>query len=314
MNKKRIAGLLLFMVSFPMLWFNGCGTAKSALELSAEAVKDVSDKILPGKEAVLKKRVLISPIMNQAGVDDEKIAMLNKRLEETLVVDSLITRTLSRGPAPSRAEMRTPHFGVIIDPDLVKKAEDMDMNVLITCTLNPFEIETKKSGIWPLHRVKRQVEISISLQAIDVTYGTLFFNGLENRKFKIDKDLSEKEEENWGIDDETLNEEFASILDDLSADLLDALRTLPWSGRIERFDNGTIRVNGGSDIGITEGSILEVYGKREEIRSVSGRSYYFLGPKDGEIRIEKVADHYSQAVPLGEEQFEVGQVVRIKGK
>lgn len=311
MNKRHITGLFLFIVSLPLVCGTGCGTARSALELSKDAAKEVSEKILPGEKAVLKKKVLISPVMDQAGVEDEKISMLTGMLEDTLAKDHLIIRTLSRGPAPSRAEMRTPQYGVVIDPDLVSKAEEMDMNVLITCILNPFEIETKKSGLWPFHRVKKEIKVSISLQAIDITYGTLFFNRLEIRKFKVDNDESE-EEEIRRIDDEKLNKELSSMLDDLSSDLLDSLHTLPWSGHIEHVDEGLLKVDGGSDIGITEGHVFEVYGKREEIQSVSGKSYYFLGPKDGEIRVKEVEEHYSLAVPLDEKQFNEGQIVRIK--
>jgi hypothetical protein len=312
MKKWAFARLFLLIILFPLACGTGCGVAKSAIHFSAEAAKEVSFKILPGQKAILKKKVLISPVMNQADVNDEKIAMLTQTLEEMLAKEKLITHTLSRKDTPSRAELRSPQFGVVIDPDLVKEAEKMGMNVLVTCILNPFEVETKKSGIWPLRRVKREIVVSISLNAIDITYGTLFLNKIETGKFKIHGDSSEPGEKNWDIDDEKLDKEFVSILDDLSSDLLNALNRLPWSGRIELAGSGTIKVNGGSDIGITEGSIFEVFGKREEIRSVSGKSYYLLGPKDGEIRIEKVSDSYSMAVPLNDKQFVNGQIVRLK--
>ena len=311
--RKWIPGMcFLGIILFTLVNGTGCGTTNSVYRIGKETAKEVSDKLLPGAKPILKKKVLLTPVMNLANVKNEKVAQLTETLLNLLEKDDSLLITLSAGPSPSRDKMRSPQFGVIIDPELVQKAVEMGMNVLITCVLQPLEEETKTSGIWPLHRVKKEVVLSMSLNAVDTTSGTLLLNRLETRRLKIRRDESETQDEPLEIDDETLREELSSILKDLSSAVLDTLNDQYWSGRLEMTSEGYIKINGGEDIGIKDGSVFEVYGKKDSIRSVSGKSYYFLGPKDGEIRVEKTMEDYSLAVPLDNKHFENGQIVRLK--
>ncbi|MFC1868472.1 hypothetical protein ACFL0H_10100 [Thermodesulfobacteriota bacterium] len=161
------------------------------------------------------------------------------------------------------------------------------------------------------------MEISISLNAMDVINGTLFLTNLEVKKIKIEKEVPEGSEERLDdnrldIDDKTLDKALRPILKNHSSLVIDALSHEPWSGKITLEGSKAIRINGGKDIGITEGRVFEVFGEGELIHSVSGRAYSFLGTKLGEIKTEKVMQDYSLAAPLKGQQFKDGQVIKLK--
>ncbi len=71
-------------------------------------------------------------------------------------------------------------------------------------------------------------------------------------------------------------------------------------------------INGGKDIGVTEGSIFEVFDKGEPIQSINGKDYFYLGMKVAEVRAEEVMQKYTLAAPLNNERLIDGQLVRLK--
>ena len=126
------------------------------------------------------------------------------------------------------------------------------------------------------------------------------------------EEIWEEDMDNWEMDENILDEEFTPILEDHVSTILEVLNNRTWTGRIIATDNNTIRINGGEDIGITKDHVFEVFGKGESIRSVSGKDYYFRGPKVGEIKPHNVMEDYSTAIPLTGEQFQIGQLIRLK--
>ena len=94
--------------------------------------------------------------------------------------------------------------------------------------------------------------------------------------------------------------------------MIDALDRQPWTGKIQVLQNDVIRINGGKDIGITQGNIFAVFGIGESIRSADGEKYYFQGPEVGDIRVDEVFNDYSLASSLGNYRLETGQVIRLQ--
>ena len=188
------------------------------------------------------------------------------------------------------------------------------MNVLVTGALNPFETKSKKSGIWPFRKMRREIEVSVVVNAVDITNGTLLLTNLESRKVKMPEPEDVFEEASWTgrVDDETLDKLLPRFVRDQASAIIEELKYQPWTGRLISTDGKTIIMNAGSDLGVTEGSIFEVFSKGEPIRSVTGRPLFLLGSKLGEIKVEKVMEPYSSAVPLTDEQFSAGQLIRLK--
>ncbi len=300
---KRV--ILTALISAMALWFlilgAGCGTTKSVY------------KKVTFKETALKKRVLVLPLLDQAGVGEAKTAELTAKLVELLKEGETLLVYKGELPAPSRQRMRSLKFAVVIDAALIENADRMGMNVLVAGVLNPTEMTVRKWGWWPFQGIKRRVEVSLLLNAYDIIDGTLFLTHLETRKIKVSKDNPGWEEEgNPKIDETELEEELSDILEDQASKIRDELEDQPWRGKIMSVDGETVVIHAGRDMGVTNGSEFQVFSKGERIRSVSGKYFYLLGPKVGEIKTVEVMDSHTKAATVTGGPFKTGQIITIK--
>jgi len=314
------ATLLLALISLVIPLF-GCGTAKNLYR-----------KVRP-ERTELRKRVLILPMLDQQGLAEGKAEALIARLAENLEKDPNLVVYRNEEPLPSTVRVRSPKFGIIVDPDLAQKAEELGMNVLVTCVLNRYEIIDHGAGLWPVNQIpvwpfsrkEPELEISMVVNALDITNGTLFLTHMVRRSLKIPEDkegeddlivqekaLRSDRDMIQAVTDEEKNESFDEILEEQAETIADSLREKAWAGRVLSAEPERIMINAGRDVGLNEGRVFEVYSRGDAIRSVTGRSLFLLGAKVGEIRTVKVLDRYSSAVPVDGEMFRAGQVIREK--
>jgi hypothetical protein len=300
--KRDIFSRLILPTAFLFLILGaGCGTTKSVY------------RKVTFKETALKKRVLVLPLLDQAGVGEAKTAELTARLIELLKEGESFLVYKGELPAPSRQRMRSLKFAVVIDPALIENADRMGMNVLVAGVLNPSEMTAKTWGWWPFKWVKRKMEVSLLLNAYDIIDGTLFLTHLETRKLKVSTDNPGWEEGgNPSIDETELEEELSDILEDQASKIRDELEDQPWRGKIMSVDGETVVINAGADTGVTNGSEFLVFSVGERIRSVSGKYFSLLGPKVGEIKTVEVMDSHTKAATLSGGPFKRGQIIMIK--
>jgi hypothetical protein len=323
MNKRTIRSLALLALAAALLALSGCGTTKNLVR-----------KVTPGGNATdLKKRVLILPILDQQGLAEGTVEEMTDRLAAMLERDQNLVVYRGEDPLPRTVTVRSPKFGIVIDPDLAQKAEEMGMNVLVTCVLNRYELIDHGAGLWPVNQIPvwpftkkdLQVEVSLVVNALDITNGTLFLTHIEERRLSIPEPEEDEEalfiqeaetrtetEIIQAVPDRAYGEAFADILEEQAEVISESLEDKVWAGRVLSAAPERIMINAGRDVGLSEGSVFEVYGRGESIRSANGRSLYLLGPKVGEIRTVKVMDRYSSAVPVSGERFRAGQVIREK--
>jgi hypothetical protein len=176
------------------------------------------------------------------------------------------------------------------------------------------EVYTKRTGFWFLRGVKRHMEISILINAIDVVTGTLFLSNLERRRIKI---LPEENLFGLGaartLSPEELNKIMSRLFKAQVSAITRTLRDHPWIGKIISVDGDKAVISGGADVGIKEGMFFEVFGRGEPIESYSGRIYYARGAKEGEITAVDVIRDRSLAVPVnGIFLLRPGQIIREK--
>jgi hypothetical protein len=307
--KKDISMARFFavlLILFPLIQANGCGTTKTIYE-------KVSKTVALDKPS-LKKRVLVLPIMDQSGLQERRVMELTAAFVDFLNEDEELLAQRSTEPLPLDTQLRSPRYGIIVDPDLAKRAEEMCMNVVVTLVISPFEPQSKKTGIWPFRGTKTDFEVSMVVNALDVTNGTLFLTNLESKRVKAREEgdfliLKGKEPQ---IDEAALGKALSDIVKDQASAVADALEKHPWSGRILSADEEGVMISAGYDIGLKAESVFEVFARGEPIRSASGRSLFLLGPKVGEVKTVQIMESYAAAVPLGDGQFNPGQVIRIK--
>jgi hypothetical protein len=288
------------ILSFLLIQWSGCSTTKS-----------VYRKVMPGNGG-LRKRVLVLPVINHARVGDSKAAQITTSLINLLKKEGDFIVQKGMKSMRSTQKIRSSEFGIIIDPDSAKRAEELGMNAIIMGVLNPFEETTRKIGIWPFRKSRREIEVSMLVNAIDVINGTLFMSHLETRKIKISKDALEWEGDKKKIDGHLLEKVLSRILESQTSAITRALKDQPWYGRIISANQKTVMINAGKDIGLTQGREFDVFGRGESILSVSGKSLYLLGPKVGVIKAVSIMKSHSSTVPLNGAHFSAGQVIKIK--
>lgn len=298
-----------------------CSTVKNAFQ--AVSPKSIYRKVTfqDHRKDSLKKKVLLLPFLDQARIGEERLTRITNAFISSLSKDNRIVIRQAMDPISTSQKLRSPEFGIVIDPDRAKKAEEMGMNVLLAVVINPFEFHAIKKGIWPFNTIglfggtRREAEVTFYINALDITNGTLILTHLESRRIDVEEDILEWEEPDEkelrkNIDEKELDKAIASILQDHAEALRKALDNHPWSGRILSVDTGKVIINAGKDVGVEEGSIFEVYGKGEPIRSGSGKTFYLLGSKVGEVRAVQIMESYASAVPLSSGPFEAGLLVR----
>jgi hypothetical protein len=264
----------------------------------------------------LKKKVLILPFMNQANMPEKKYQELTNAFMGRLEKDDRLVLVHSQDPLPTTLKQGSSALGILTDPDLAKKAEEMGCNVLVTVVLNAYELRLKRTGIWPLRKTKREVEASIVVNALDLINGTLFLTHLESEKMDFEMEDTDDEEELKiempEINDKVFNRLWSGIVERQVATLRPALRNQPWSGRVLSIQNQNVVVNAGRSVGLATGKVFEVFARGEPVRTASGRSIYLLGPKVGEIKATEIMEDSALAVPVTEAGYRAGQVIRVK--
>jgi len=279
----------------------GCGTTKS-----------LYSKVIPGGKDELKKRIWVVPLLDQAGVGEEKIAQITDNLLNLLDESGYFLARKGIEPSPSSQVVLTSESAFILGPALMKSADEAGIDVLVVGTLGGFETKSEEDGIWPFRETKRKVEISILINAVDVIDGGFLLSHLETVEKEFSTSPPDGQERKATLKETTLDEALSEILESQAEMITKELRTHPWRGRVTSAGAEGLLINGGRDIGLKIGSVFEVYGIEGSIQSLDGRTLPLLGDKVGEIEVVKVMDSSAEAVSLTGGPFAAGHVIQLR--
>ena len=311
MKRSYLAGTFIIILLF-ILCITGCSTLRPLYGDRFHISRSKPRASSHGEKSLLRKKVLIAPVINIAGLKDEKAGQLSETWLNLLKEDNSLLVTQLTGFESPQLVSKSSGLGVFTDPVIIKKAEEMGMNTLVTLILEPLNYTAKKGFIWPFNKVKGEYDVTMVVNAVDITSGTVIYSYKESEKIKIGK-VPEGQETPIPLDTGALDNVLYELQKRQSSALLDVLAGQLWTGKI-LHDEGKIRINGGKDIGITAGSVFEVFNKGEGIESLTGASYYIDGPKTGEIKVTEVTADHSFAVPTEEKIFEDGLIIALKSE
>lgn len=308
--KQMAQSLLLLLLCIAVFAAGGCSTTKR-----------LYGKISPGSSG-LKKRVLVLPFWDQAGLGEKKIEELTGQFLSLLNKDgALLVEVVAKGkPGPGVSDrLRSPEFGIVTDPEMAGKADQMGMNVMLTAVVSPFETQRIRTGIWPFRKIKDETEIGMYVNAFDVINGTLLVTRLESVKIRTEADIFDEEDEDAEpqkikaeIDEKTLAKALSEIVEQQAAEVGSALRERPWLGRILSSDPSGVVINAGSDVGVVPGTVFEVLGPGETITAAGGKTLILPGLKVGEIKVTEVMKDRALASAQEGSSFAARQVIRFK--
>lgn len=294
LNLIVLAGLLACCVIA-----GGCAGAGSVIKA-----------ISPGK-AYPKKRVLALLLKDQAGFSAKTLEKLSSDFVNHLRASPLLV-VFEPSSAFKPEENSTGYKGPDAIPlSALRKASDMGMQAVVSVRINALEITTRKKGIWPFRRVKKTYRAGVLLDIFDTSTSTLAESGL------MEDEISVRVEEDSDQDIKEIMERLSSeimprlFLKQAKA-AMKRLASIPWSGRVLAFKDRQIEINGGEDVGLKPGDILDVFSRGEDIISGNGRPVNLLGRKLGYARIESVMSDRSMASPLTEMDLSYAETVYFR--
>ena len=308
MRTKRLFMLLLLTLLPLLVAASGCSTTESITRKILP--ESWADKILPGQPN-LKKRVMLFPLVDQAGLGPEKTARYSEEFHNFLKESPYLLLNKPPDGIFSSLAMESPQFGVVTNSSLVDFAESLGMNDLIIGVLNPVEISIRNTGIWPFDDWRKIYGISVAINVIDTTSRTLLLTHLELEEFKVDLDDTEEQDEKTFIR-EISAEALPELVEQLASVVKTKLRTEPWTGRILAVENGTVMINAGKEVGLQPGSLFQVFEPGKSIASGSGIPIHLLGESIGEMKVNSVMEKHALAEPVSGGPFVAKQFVRFK--
>jgi hypothetical protein len=257
----------------------------------------------------LHKRVMVSPLIDLAGVGREEAARIEGEILSLLAKSPRLTLY----PAPQGlvlASNRSPDFGIVTHPELIKEANALGMNALLSCVLNPVEVTTQRTGRFPFRKTAKVYEISMVTNLSDVTRGILIMTRVETEKVTFPLDEVEGQDEKR-ILSEAFKKVLPSLVDRQVSAVSKRLREEPWSGRILSVEDGSVTINAGRDVGVRPGQLFHVYARGESVLCRNGKIIEVSGKKAGKIKSSSVLEDRSSATLVEGGPFTEGQLIRF---
>ena len=308
MATKRFTSITCLCLLSLLLAASGCSTTKN---LTKKVLPTSWARKIMTNEADLKKRVMIFPFVDQAGVGPEMTKKLGhdfyQHLRET---PNLLLYDPPDGVFSTQA-MESPQFGVVTSSKLVDIATDMGMNALIIGVLNPIEIAVHKTGIWPFDGWKKIYTVSAAVNVIGTASKTLIYTDIALEEYDMSLEESGQLDQENHIQKITL-EALPDLIHKLGSIMDFKVSDEPWTGKIVAVDGDTIMINAGKEVGLEDEAVFEVYSVGESISSGTGRTIHLLGETVGEIKVTSVMEKHSLAEPLDGGPFKAKQFIRLK--
>ena len=308
MPTKRFTSITCLCLLSLLLAASGCSTTKN---LTKKVLPDSWARKIMTNEADLKKRVMIFPFVDQAGVGPEMTKKLGHDFYEHLrETPNLLLYDPPDGIFSTQA-MESPQFGVVTSSKLVDIATDMGMNALMIGVLNPVEIAVHKTGIWPFDGWKKIYTVSAAVNVIGTASKTLIYTDIALEEYDMSLEESEQLDQENYIQKITL-EALPDLIHKLGSIMDFKVSDEPWTGKIVAVDGDTIMINAGKEVGLEDEAVFEVYSVGESISSGTGRTIHLLGETVGEIKVTSVMEKHSLAEPLDGGPFKAKQFIRLK--
>jgi hypothetical protein len=313
-----VRSMRIFLVLCAVFVAGSCSFPKSVYDSVSRSTATLYDSVL-SDTPLLKKRVLVLPFNNQAGLEPGKVEELTSTFISEFNKDNYYLIQRGSVVPTQRGKPRYPESGIVADSDQAKKAADMGMNVMVTVLLSPHDMRTRTKGfIWPFKRVVADVEISMIMNAYDVVNGTLFATNIESVKMETEVDefdQFQKEQPgkmHYQLDPEKVEKAWDTIVDRQAYALNKALAPWPWMGRILSVGSNGAVINAGSDVGVKPGVVFEVLGRAEIIQSAAGQPIALMGPRIAELKVTETQGQIALATSPPDKKVEPGQIIRVK--
>jgi hypothetical protein len=259
-----------------------------------------------------KKKVMIMPVADLPGIaPHESRDAISGGLTEILQK----TEYFNIYYHPNPKNFRPVRPNEPIDPRLLQEAQKRGINAIIFETLNPIELNSGRSVIWPFRKKVWECIVSMNIDIIDVMTETMLLSReiVDNTTLPGEEIMERaKMDSLMDMKKTALRECLPGILKEAANAAVSALNQHVWTGQIGSINTKEIIINAGSDADLRKGVVLEVWSKGEYITSFNKKTYQLSGRKVGEIQIISLKSSYALAQPINGHGFKAGLIVRVK--
>ncbi|MGD9158803.1 MAG: hypothetical protein PVG39_10385 [Desulfobacteraceae bacterium] len=310
MKTGNIRRLLILVMLIVLISTFACSAGRDVYEVSSLAADSISNMIFPDNKPVLKKKILVTPVINKTGFSASQAEEIRQDCISYLSKDKYLIITSLKKWGDNDASSFLEQYGTVLNQAYAKAAEEMGMNILLACIIHPIEVTKKRTGVWPLRKDSYNVMISISINALDAVNGTLIVYNEKTENINFDVTDS-GESNNWTPDYNMLRSEISSMTKKLCSSFVDRLRRQYWQSKVT-VDSDNLVINAGKAIGINENTVFEVFKKGDRIDTLADGEYYIFGEKIGETRPRSISENKTVLAANINGELEDAAFVRVK--
>jgi len=186
------------------------------------------------------------------------------------------------------------------------------LNAIVTGSLEDIRIIDELQGIWWTKDTHYFVEVNIRVEVNDTRTATKLLDYTFVREIEIeDLDYQIIQQSNR-IRFPELNDTLRKLLADIGNEICYTVKDQPWTGFITKVEENRYTISSGSEIGLKQGDILEVFDSSRIIEGVGSQRFFTPGLQIGEIEIVEISQDQSKAHLVSGKDILKGSTVRRK--
>jgi hypothetical protein len=317
-NKTRGGQLLTVAMRLGLLitlFCIGCTTIKDAAKGTARTVSESSrkavDAITPGGSGLKNKIALIGiegrAEPGQAGFGTQFTQALSEYLPKECR-EALLDETAG-------AILKSPPrlaAGQIDGFSLAMMGRPRGINFFVIGSLTDVRFLDEKTGFWLWKDTRYRVRATLRLEIFDSATGSKALDDILYEEMIVDTMKYEELKETVGIPLAEVAPILGRLLREAGYKTCEVLRSQPWRGFAAAADQNRLIISAGSAVGLTPGSVLEVFNQGPVVENKEGQRFLSPGEKIGEARIETVSADRAEAVFSQPAPAFAGGTVRLR--
>lgn len=312
-GKLRIAAMLMGLLVF--LICTGCTTIKDAAKGTARTVSESSrkavDAITPGGSGLKHKIALIGvegrAEPGQAGFDTHFSQALSEYLRKECRQVLLDESAGAIMKSPPRLAS-----GQIDGFSLAMMGRPRGVNFFVIGSLTDVRFLDEKTGFWWWKKTRYRLRATLRLEIVDSATGTKSVDESLWEESVVDEMRYEEMKETGGIPPTEIAPILDRLLREAGQKACEVMRSQPWQGFITAVDRNRLTISAGRAVGLTQGSVLEVFDKGRVFENKNGQRFLSPGEKIGEARVESVAADQTEVVLNQSASASAGGTVRLR--
>jgi hypothetical protein len=232
---------------------------------------------------------------------------MNENCEGILVDDPETGSLLALVKEPPKLES-----GHIDNYSMALIGRQIGLNAIVTGSLEDIRIIDELQGILWTKDTHHFVEVNIRVEVNDVRTATKLLDYAFVREIEIEDLDYQIIQQTDRIRLPALNDTLNKLLADIGSEICYTVKDQPWTGFITKVEEDRYTISSGSEIGLKQGDILEVFDSSRIIEGIGGQRFFTPGLQIGEIEIVNITPNTSEARLISGKGILKGSTVRRK--